>query len=330
MRQTLHLVTRRDYALLRAALSETNFPDQSEQATRLAPSARAFASKGIVTTAEVPRVLRGGARARGVRRPARLARRPGARAHPPPPRDRAVAGPSGGRFAAADEPDEHDPTEARAEMLRRYLAAFGPVDAAGHRRLEHDARARDLAGARAARAVAPLPGRRRPRAPRRPAGAAPRRRDAGSRALAAQVGQRSALLGRPHPHPARGIPQGRDPDERRRRADLPRRRFRGGRGASRASASSRSRSSRFLAPPGARSPTRRRASRAFLTHRDALGQGRELRPKKTPAVGVCLPPRVGRRHGDRAGTCRAGSTGTSLSSAPRASSLARRAGAEGR
>ena len=29
MRQTLHLVTRRDYALLRAALSETNFPEQS-------------------------------------------------------------------------------------------------------------------------------------------------------------------------------------------------------------------------------------------------------------------------------------------------------------
>src|SRR5947209_8926121 len=29
MRQTLHLVTRRDYALIRAALSETNYPDQS-------------------------------------------------------------------------------------------------------------------------------------------------------------------------------------------------------------------------------------------------------------------------------------------------------------
>jgi hypothetical protein len=32
-----------------------------------------------------------------------------------------------GRFVAHDEPDEHDPTEARAELLRRYLAAFGPA-----------------------------------------------------------------------------------------------------------------------------------------------------------------------------------------------------------
>ncbi|HXH97372.1 MAG TPA: crosslink repair DNA glycosylase YcaQ family protein, partial [Gaiellaceae bacterium] len=32
-----------------------------------------------------------------------------------------------GRFVAIDEPDEHDPTEARAEMLRRYLAVFGPA-----------------------------------------------------------------------------------------------------------------------------------------------------------------------------------------------------------
>ena len=32
-----------------------------------------------------------------------------------------------GRFAAIDEPETHDPTEARAEILRRYLAAFGPA-----------------------------------------------------------------------------------------------------------------------------------------------------------------------------------------------------------
>ncbi len=32
-----------------------------------------------------------------------------------------------GRFVAIDEPEAHDPTEARAEILRRYLAAFGPA-----------------------------------------------------------------------------------------------------------------------------------------------------------------------------------------------------------
>jgi len=36
-------------------------------------------------------------------------------------------GSPGGRFVALDEPEAHDPTEARAEILRRYLAAFGPA-----------------------------------------------------------------------------------------------------------------------------------------------------------------------------------------------------------
>ena len=32
-----------------------------------------------------------------------------------------------GRFVALDDPEVHDPTEARAEIFRRYLAAFGPA-----------------------------------------------------------------------------------------------------------------------------------------------------------------------------------------------------------
>src|SRR4029453_15516284 len=42
MRQTLHLVTRRDYGLFRAAMSETNFPWESSVAKRLAPAVRAL------------------------------------------------------------------------------------------------------------------------------------------------------------------------------------------------------------------------------------------------------------------------------------------------
>src|SRR5580765_8862100 len=52
MRMTLHLVTRRDYALLRAALSETNYYDQMPIAKRLAPSVRALAATGPLTTTD--------------------------------------------------------------------------------------------------------------------------------------------------------------------------------------------------------------------------------------------------------------------------------------
>ena len=127
MRQTLHLVTRRDYALLRAALSETNFPDQTSQAKRLAPSVRALAGEGPVTTAEVLAYLEEeygltGFDARRAWRGARV------RAHVLHHHETALwhARP-GGRFVALDEPEAHDPTEARAEILRRYLMAFGPA-----------------------------------------------------------------------------------------------------------------------------------------------------------------------------------------------------------
>jgi hypothetical protein len=127
MRQTLHLVTPRDYALLRAAMSETNFPWETTQAKLYAPSVRVLAGDRPITAAEgVAHVEREhgltGVAARRAWQAARL------RAHLVHHHETALwrARPAG-RFVALDEPDVHEPTEARAEMFRRYFAAFGPA-----------------------------------------------------------------------------------------------------------------------------------------------------------------------------------------------------------
>ncbi|HET7573040.1 MAG TPA: winged helix DNA-binding domain-containing protein [Gaiellaceae bacterium] len=125
MRQTLHLVSRRDYGLLRAAMSETGFPWDSGIAKRLAVPVRELAAAGPVTTADALAAL--AAHDLGGLTPVRAWRYARAAAHLVHHHEAALwhARP-GGRFVLAGDPDVHDPTEARAEMLRRYLAAFGP------------------------------------------------------------------------------------------------------------------------------------------------------------------------------------------------------------
>jgi hypothetical protein len=124
MRQTLHLVTRRDYGLFRAAMSETNFPWEKAQAAKLAPSMRALAP---LTTSEALAHLDRKHRLRGVDA-SRAWRATRVRAHLVHHHETALwtARPEG-RFVAVAEPETHVPVEARAEMFRRYLAAFGPA-----------------------------------------------------------------------------------------------------------------------------------------------------------------------------------------------------------
>ena len=127
IRQTLHLVTRRDYGLFRAALSETNFPWETAQAKRLAASVRDLAEARPVTTEEALRHLEREHGLTGIaaHRAWRAARLSAHLVHHP---DLALwrARPEL-RFVAIDEPEPHEPTGARAELLGRYLAAFGPA-----------------------------------------------------------------------------------------------------------------------------------------------------------------------------------------------------------
>jgi hypothetical protein len=127
MRQTLHLVTARDYGLLRAMLSESNHGDSRPDARRVATSVRALAEQGPVTTAEGVAMIEREYGLTGLE--AHRAWRGGrVRTHVLHNHESAYwRAPPRNRFVAIDPPEAHDPLEARAEIIRRYLAAFGPA-----------------------------------------------------------------------------------------------------------------------------------------------------------------------------------------------------------
>ncbi len=248
-RATLHLVTRRDYALLRAA-----FPWETKQAKQLAPSLRALAAGGPVTSTEALAHLES-IRTHRRRCAPRLA--DGAPpAHIVQHHERPCGSAQRATVCRDRGTGAHVPVEARAEIFRRYLAAFGPstrrdigawsmirvaeIDAAlelleplRRFRDEHGRELLDVPRAPLPDAETPAPVRFLPK---------------WDNVLLAWADRTRVL--------PEAVPEDGDQDERRRRADVPRRRLVPGSGASMTAVSCWSRSSLFQPRRGARSRTR--------------------------------------------------------------------------
>jgi len=127
IRMTLHLVTTRDYWLMRAAISESGHADQWPDSMLVERTVRELAEAGPTNSVEALALIEqkhglNGHRARQAWRGGRM------RAHVL--HDHLSANwdaPQRHRFVALQDPEVHVPVEARAEILRRYLAAFGPA-----------------------------------------------------------------------------------------------------------------------------------------------------------------------------------------------------------
>jgi hypothetical protein len=133
MRETLHLVTLADYALIRAAVAETPHLHERPEGAGLAPSIRAFAeaeaesTPGPLTMAAALAYMERehgltGQQADSAWHSARL------RAHVIHHPETALwKSYPRGLFTAVDEPEFQASLPARVQLIRRYLQAFGPA-----------------------------------------------------------------------------------------------------------------------------------------------------------------------------------------------------------
>lgn len=134
MRGTLHLLTTRDYALFFSALQGLlawGDPESIALGRKLVPAMRALFADGPLTFQQVLDHLE---QTHGTvdlltRRRAWFAARTGAHILHAPETAFWSSRPQA-LFAAIDEPEAVDSTAARTELVRRYLAAFGPASRA--------------------------------------------------------------------------------------------------------------------------------------------------------------------------------------------------------